>query len=165
MKKYLKNKFIVYLVIFSLATLLMFILLPKLIYKEYTINGTSMQPTLLDKEKITVDKLGYKIFGIKRYDIIIFRGSSSKVIKRVIGLPGERVEYLEGNLYINGKIIEEPFLNESTITKNFNSANIGEYTIPKDSYFVVGDNRGISIDSRKYGSVQIQAIIGIVKQE
>lgn len=129
---------------------------------EYTVNGTSMEPTLSNEEKITVEKYNFIVPKLKRFDIVIFETTETKVIKRIIGLPGEKVEYLEGNLLINGKKVEEKFLTDEIVTNNFNSANIGEYTIPDNHYFVIGDNRTSSIDSRKYGSIPKSSIIGKV---
>ncbi|MFV0275493.1 MAG: signal peptidase I [Bacilli bacterium] len=162
MKKIIKNKIIIGILIIILSVTITF-LSQKVIYSEYIVNGTSMEPNLMDKSNIKANKLDYKISGIKRFDIIIFEGTQSKVIKRVVGLPGETLEYIGGKLYINGKIIEENFLDSQIIIPNFNAANIGEVTIPENSYFVMGDNRGISIDSRRYGSVKKSSIIAVVE--
>lgn len=110
--------------------------------------GNSMQYTLNNGDITILDKISYKFINIKRNDIVsIYDNDSKYIVKRVIGLPGEYVEYKNNKLYINGKEIEENYLKD-TITKNFKLTELGYERIPKDMYFVLGDNREESLDSR-----------------
>ena len=125
--------------------------------------GPSMSPTLNSGDILILNKLNYKIFEIKRFDIVSLSSKQSKyLVKRVIGLPGEKVEYKDNKLYINDQVLKEEFLDETIMTNNFSLSSIGYETIPEGMYFVVGDNRGNSDDSRdiKIGLIKEEDIIG-----
>ena len=125
-----------------------------------------MNPTLHHKERMVVNKMG----DPKRFDIVVFHAPDGRdYIKRVIGLPGDRIEYKNDVLYINGKVYEEPYLdrykkelNEGTLTDSFTlkETAVGSDTVPKDSLFVMGDNRRDSSDSRQIGEVPLDEVIG-----
>ena len=118
--------------------------------------GPSMSPTLESKDILVLNKIHYKLFDIKRFDIISFEYDETKyLIKRVIGLPGETVEYKDNKLYINNELVEEEFLNDTIITDNYKSG-----IIPEDMYVVLGDNRTNSLDSREFGFVSKNDILG-----
>lgn len=124
-----------------------------------------MMPTLEDGDRMIVNKIGYKIGEPKRFDIVVFHAPEQKnYIKRVIGLPGDTLEYKDDQLYINGEPIEEPYLDaykaqitEGTLTEDFTlndiDVSLDSNTIPEGYIFVMGDNRRYSKDSRHIGLV------------
>ena len=125
--------------------------------------GSSMSPTYESREVVILNKLQYKLFKIKRFDIISFEYDSTKyLIKRVIGLPGDTVEDKDNVLYVNGEEIEEEYLTESIKTENFSLASLGYEKIPEDMYLVLGDNREDSLDSREIGLISKKDILGKV---
>lgn len=135
------------------------IIIVVLLIKHYIItpikvNGNSMNNTLKDKDIMILDKISYRFQEIKRFDIVVVKKGNDYLIKRVIGLPGETVEYKNNKLYINGKNIDEKFIHEKT--NDF----IMEEKIPDDCYFVVGDNRPVSNDSRYIGVINKKDILG-----
>lgn len=123
------------------------------------VNGSSMYPTLEHGEYMLLDKISYRFNEIKRGEIIVFEYDNERLIKRVIGLPGEKVEVKNGDLYINDKLHKEDYLNETTM--DFNFADLGlDNIIPENYYFVMGDNRDESKDSRLIGFISKDVIIG-----
>lgn len=125
--------------------------------------GPSMNPTLKEGDILILNKLGYRFFDIKRFDIVAVSNSSSKyLVKRVIGLPGEKIEYIDNVLYIDGKGYKEKFLDDTVITENFSVTELGYETIPEDMYLVLGDNRTNSQDSRdpRIGLIKKDDILG-----
>ncbi|MCP8970155.1 signal peptidase I [Ectobacillus ponti] len=133
------------------------------------VDGVSMMPTLHDRDRMIVNKIGYKFAEPQRFDIIVFRATEDKdYIKRVIGVPGDTIEYKNDVLYINGKMYEEPYLAEfkkqvsdGPLTYDFKLEEItGQKTVPKGRVFVLGDNRRFSKDSRTIGTVSVDQILG-----
>ena len=123
--------------------------------------GDSMNPTLLNEEVVLIDKLSPDFLKLKRGDIISFYyGDSKYLIKRVIGLPGEYVEIKDNKIYINNEVIKD-YVSDFNIN-NFKLEDIGYDKIPDNMYFVMGDNRENSLDSRDYrvGLVKKDNIIG-----
>lgn len=120
--------------------------------------GPSMKGTLNAGDVTIVNKLVYKFRTIKRNEIVSINQKDKIMVKRVIGLPGEHIEYKDNRLYVNGSLVLEN--NISVETKNFKLEDIGYETIPKDMYFVLGDNRTNSSDSREFGLVKKDEIIG-----
>ena len=121
-------------------------------FSPIRVNGTSMHPTLQDKELMILNKISLKQ-GINRFDIVVVQENNKYIIKRVIGLPGESVRYKDSKLYINGKVIEDNY--SKTTTNDFDNVVLGE-----NEYFVMGDNRAVSSDSRIIGPVNIKNIKG-----
>ena len=117
------------------------------------VNGSSMEPTLHNNELVLINKIGLNK-GIERYDIVVVKYENSTIIKRVIGLPYETVEYINDTLYIDGKIVGTKV--DFEYTKDF------KLTAGKNEYIVLGDNRNISKDSRIIGPVKERDIIGKV---
>jgi signal peptidase I len=133
------------------------------------VDGVSMMPTLQDRDRMIVNKIGYKIGEPHRFDIIVFKATKDKdYIKRVIGLPGDRIEYKNDVLYVNGKPYEEPYLDEykkqvtdGPLTYDFKLEEVtGQQTVPKGQLFVLGDNRRFSKDSRTIGTISMGQVIG-----
>lgn len=145
-KKWLKEN-----LLFTIL-LLIIIIIRIFFYSPIRVNGSSMYPTLQDKEFMILNKIGLQK-GINRFDIVVVESNGKYIIKRVIGLPGESVMYSDNKLYINGKAIEDNY--SKSETENF------ENVILKDNeYFVMGDNREVSKDSRVIGPVNIKNIKG-----
>ena len=117
-----------------------------------------MVPTLLDGDIMILDKIGYRINGLKRFDIVVIKYNNEKIIKRVIGLPGDYIEYKDNILYVNGKEIKEE--SKRDITNNFSLKDLGYEKIPENKYLVLGDNRSISKDSRIIGLIDKEDIEG-----
>ena len=117
-----------------------------------------MVPTLLDGDIMILDKIGYRINGLKRFDIVVIKYNNEKIIKRVIGLPGDYIEYKDNILYVNGKEIKEEYKRD--ITNNFSLKDLGYEKIPENKYLVLGDNRSISKDSRIIGFIDKEDIEG-----
>lgn len=145
-KKWLKEN-----LLFTIL-LLIIIIIRIFFYSPIRVNGSSMYPTLQDKEFMILNKIGLQK-GINRFDIVVVESNGKYIIKRVIGLPGESVMYNDNKLYINGKVVEDNY--SKSETENF------ENVILKDNeYFVMGDNREVSKDSRVIGPVNIKNIKG-----
>lgn len=128
-----------------------------------TMPGVSMSPTLVDQDKIIINKFAYKFNKPDRFDIIVFKQSGSEHsyynIKRIIGMPGETIYITDGNVYVNDELLEEPMVIEP-ITNSGLAAE--EITLDKNEYFVLGDNRNNSEDSRfaNIGNILSDEIIG-----
>ncbi|HXA82577.1 MAG TPA: signal peptidase I [Methylomirabilota bacterium] len=129
------------------------------LYQPVKVEGTSMAPLLSDQERIFINKFVYRFEDIHRGDVVVFwypLDRSKSFIKRVIGLPGETVDIRHGLLYVNGQEIPEPYVPpQYTDVTDF-----GPVKVPKDSYFVMGDHRISSNDSRVFGPVASQFIYG-----
>lgn len=150
---------------FVIAVLIRYIL-----FTPIVVDGDSMMPTLKDGDRMIVNKIGYTIGEPDRFDIVVFHAPEGKdYIKRVIGLPGDTIEYKDDQLYINGKAYEEPYLDEyksqiteGTLTQDFTLQEIDPTldVIPEGYVFVMGDNRRYSKDSRHIGIVSEDKLIG-----
>ena len=147
MKRFLKE-YIPYIIIIILV-----ILVKVYVVTPIRVNGPSMNDTLHDKDIMILDEISYRFESIKRFDIVVIRYKDEYIIKRVIGLPGEVVSCKDNKIYINGKAIEENFSHK--YTNDFDEVLVGD-----DSYFVLGDNRVNSTDSRIIGTVSKKSIKG-----
>ena len=119
------------------------------------VDGSSMYPTLLDNEILLLKKYDN---SYERFDIVVFNYNKSRLVKRIIGLPGEYVEYKSNELYIDGEKIDSVKLD--AYTYDFNLSELGYNKIPDDYYLVLGDNRTNSVDSRMIGLVNKKDILG-----
>ncbi|MGD0901405.1 MAG: signal peptidase I [Terracidiphilus sp.] len=129
------------------------------LYQPVRVEGTSMLPRLEDSDRVFVNKLVYRISSIERGDVVVFhypRNPEQSYIKRVIALPGDRLRIDRGVVWLNGKTLMEPYVPE----EYQDSESMGEMVVPADSYFVMGDHRCISWDSRKFGPVERSFIYG-----
>lgn len=123
--------------------------------------GPSMNPTLEEGNIIIVNKLLYRLDEIKRNDIVVISQDEKYMIKRVVGLPGETVEYKDNYVIVNGVTYKENFIDtEKVHTNNFSIKDLGYDVIPDDMYLVLGDNRENSLDSRSYGLISKKNVIG-----
>lgn len=136
---------------------LIVILIRTFIATPIKVNGTSMNDTLSHGDTMILNKIDVKINELERFDIVVIETGDTYLIKRIIGLPGETIEYKEGKLYINGKSIKDPYY------KNENTKDFENIKIPKNHYFVMGDNRSDSIDSRIIGTINKENILGTTK--
>jgi signal peptidase I len=129
------------------------------LYQPVKVEGTSMLPWLQDQERIFVNKFVYRFEDVSRGDIIVFRfplDPTKSYIKRVVGLPGDVIEIDEGRLMINGHEVLEPY-----VVPNYRDH--GSYravTVPDGEYYVLGDHRNTSNDSRTWGTVSRQHVTG-----
>lgn len=158
-KEFFKNDFVKTLltyiiIIVSVIVIRIFIIDP------VRVDGSSMNTTLANGEIMLLNKIVYKKNEIKRFDIVVIDEGDKHIIKRVIGLPGETIEYKNNKLYINGEELNDPY--PSTETDDFNITDIGHVKIPGNTYFVMGDNRANSLDSRypSVGVIKKNLIIG-----
>lgn len=142
-------------------------LIPIFVVRPETVSGRSMLPTLEDGDRGLTNIFSPLVFGIHRFDVVavVEPESGDQWVKRVIGLPGETVAYRGGMLYINGQIMEEPFLNDAYIsetgrTRSTFTNDMAEVKLGDNEYFLVGDNRPDSYDSRARGPFQRSDIIG-----
>ncbi len=124
--------------------------------------GPSMSPNYKEGDILVVNKLSYKFRNPKREEVVVVSQSEKYMIKRVIGLPGDIIEYKDNKLYINNQEYKESYLKDDVITNDFKLSDIGvEGAIPEGKYLVLGDNRTNSLDGRNYGLIDKKQIIGI----
>jgi signal peptidase I len=129
------------------------------LYQPVKVEGTSMMPRLVDQERIFINKYLYQIEAIERGDVIVFRypyDETKSYIKRVIGLPGDEVTVVNGEVFINGERLDEPYL----IDEYRDRQNHPTVEVPADEYYVLGDRRNSSNDSRVWGPVPRNFIYG-----
>jgi signal peptidase I len=150
-------------VIILVAALTVAIVVKTFLIQAFYIPSGSMEPTLKPGDRVLVNKLSYDLHSIHRGDIVVFKRPPSEaddptikdLIKRVIGLPGDQIEGRDGLVYINGKLLKEPYLPAGTVT-----TSLSLMTVPAGQYFVMGDNRGNSKDSRFIGPISGHLIVG-----
>ena len=127
-----------------------------LIIARIRVDGDSMKPTLLSGEYVMVNRVTYKLGSPQRGDIIVFhypKDPREEYIKRVIGLPGDKVEIKQGTVYVNGQALDESYL-------KVKSGDTGTWRVPEGQLFVLGDNRNNSSDSREWGTVPMDYVVG-----
>lgn len=129
-------------------------------YSRVEVSGHSMDYTLKDGEKLWVNNLPFKEYKLN--DIVVANESGVRVVKRIVGLPNDRLVFVGDTLYRNGKAVEEDYVTDKGYEKGLLKAEI---TVPEGEYFLLGDNRDVSNDSRYFGTVtksQLQGkVIGI----
>jgi signal peptidase I len=132
------------------------------LYQPVKVEGTSMMPSLDDQERIFVNKFVYRLEAIQRGDIVVFRyprDPSKSYIKRVIGLAGDHIRIVAGQVYVNGLLLEEYYVpSEYADVRSYQEGR--EVVVPPNSYFVLGDHRTMSNDSRDFGPVNQSYIYG-----
>ncbi|MGX7243460.1 signal peptidase I [Enterococcus quebecensis] len=167
----LKSKELLHTVLFFIGLAVVLVLLREFVFTPVVVKGHSMDPTLADGERV----IALKNTEINRFDIVTFPAPDEpkkSYIKRVIGLPGDTIEYKKDVLYINGKEVKEPYLDKFKsevtdglpLTYDFTLNEVtGEKKVPKGEYFVMGDNRRNSKDGRMIGFISKDNISGDVK--
>ena len=150
-------------VLYMLVLIALTVLFIRFVMQRTEVSGNSMQPTLQDSDSLMVDKLSYRFKDPERFDIVVFpfrRGEETYIIKRVIGLPGETVRITsEGRILVNGEVLNEHYGLE--VIQNPGRA-AEPVTLAEDEYFLMGDNRNNSLDSRdaSIGNVKRSDLIG-----
>ena len=143
------------------------------VFQQFYISGPSMQTTLYDNNRVLVNKLSYKLHGIGRGDVVVFDRVTTNggtvnhddLIKRVIALGGDTLEIKKCVVYLNGVTLEEKYLDaddvaQSDLNSRCRVANLKEHTIPDGKIFVMGDNRSESFDSRMFGPIDEDLVVG-----
>jgi len=159
LKGFMKSLF-EWVVIVAIAFVLSMVIRNYLIDTRIVPTG-SMLPTIQLQDRLIVDRFFYKCGDIKRGDVIVFEAPESMMkdedlVKRVIGLPGEKLEVKNGKVYINDRVLDEPYVEYPA------DYEFGPVTVPEDSYFMMGDNRPASYDSHRWGALPKDKILGRV---
>ena len=152
MKKVLK------LILYIAGIILASYLIVTFVAQRTVVNGLSMNPTLEDRDQLIVNKIGYRFHEPEQFDIIVFpphEGEKMLYIKRIVALPGDTVQVADGKLFVNDKEIDEGFDKMQDAGLAADPVTLGE-----DEYFVLGDNRNDSTDSRFIGPIKRDAIVG-----
>jgi signal peptidase I len=148
------------LVLVLLATLLAGLVVRTFVLRPLTVESTSMEPTLCPGDRVFVDLWDPDIGDLTRGDLVALRPDRSEVpvVKRVVGLPGDKVAINDALLYVNGELVDEPYVDHKSIDSVF----YGPVVVPTDRFLVLGDARAVSIDSRAYGTVPADRLLGTV---
>ena len=150
--------------IYILVVLLIALFRVKFIGQRTVVIGQSMERTLSNGDNLIVNKIGYRLHDPERFDIVVFpyrNDRTQKFVKRIIGLPGETVQIIDGVIYINGEVLEEYYGKEFMVD---GGVAIDPVLLSEDEYFVLGDNRNNSMDSRvaEVGNIKRDELIGKV---
>jgi signal peptidase I len=155
--------FIDWVVVVGIA-LLVAILVRTFLLAHFVVDGTSMANTLHTGDRVFVNKLSYRLHEPNRGDVVVLHqigGSTERdLIKRVIALPGETIEIRSCEVTIDGKLLEEPYLDPTVVTPGNCGGDYGPTSVPDDSVFVMGDNRPGSSDSRALGPIHESDLVG-----
>ncbi|MFC7443375.1 signal peptidase I [Laceyella putida] len=139
------------------VSLLIAMVIRVFLFSPYDVEGASMRPTLEDNEKIIVNKWSYRIHEPSHGDIVVFHAEAGRdFIKRVIGLPGDRIEIKEGKVFRNGTVLNEPYIQGITYPRGDRRTIV----VPEGMLYVLGDNRENSKDSRDLGTIPLSKVVG-----
>ena len=141
-----------------LPAILIAVLINVFVGQATRVEGQSMEPNLHTDQRLVVEKMSYRFHSPERFDVVVLKLTSrgdELLIKRVVGLPGETVEIRDGRVYIDGQVLEESFLRAET-----RPGRHGQVTVPPLHVYVLGDNRNHSNDSRSFGPVPLENIVG-----
>jgi len=134
------------------------------LFKPFYVKGASMEPTFMEKEYLIIDELSYRFREPQRGEVIVFRypeNPKEYFLKRIIGLPGETVKVSGGKVYVHNKARPEGWeINEAYLPKNISTEGDRVVVLNDNQYFVMGDNRPNSFDSRRFGPVDRNLIVG-----
>lgn len=155
-------------VITILVTIVLVFAIRTYIFSPVIVDGQSMMPNLEHGDRLFINKIGLQLSELQRFDVVVFQKDHEQYyIKRIIGLPGDEVRYKDGKLYINGEFIKESYLLDNEVlvthTNDFSLTQLySAATVPENTYFVLGDNRTNSLDSRnpRVGFVSDEQILG-----
>lgn len=154
---------------YILLALVLGLFLTDFVFQRNEVVGSSMYPTLVSGDQLWVEKIGPRLHGPDQGDIITFSihedaGSQTDedLVKRVIGLPGQHVEIKGGQVYIDDELLAEPYLPQGTVTEATSLMPYTDVTLGTDEYYVLGDNRSGSRDSRYFGPIKREQLIGYV---
>lgn len=159
----------IYYVLFDLVQTLViagaiFVVVYAFLFRPYQVSGLSMFPNFEDKEFVLTNLISLRLSSLQRGDVVVFHAPIDKnkdFIKRIIGLPGDNVGVKDGDVYVNGKKIDQSFLPSNLKTNGGTFLPTGQQVVvPEGEYFVMGDNRDYSSDSRDWGFVTRQEMIG-----
>ena len=152
-------------IVSMVAAVAVVLLLKTFLFTVIRVDGPSMRETLQNNDRLMVSVLDMRLNGPERFDVVIMKYPNRKenFVKRVIGLPGDTLIVQEGVLYINGERYEEPYLDEGRTVRFDKSSNNFSVTLGDDEYFVMGDNRDDSNDSRNVGVISRDMFIGKVR--
>lgn len=165
MKNQIKNYFLAVreiLEIFLVALVSTF-LIYKFLAQPFLVQGASMEPNFRSGDYLLVDEISYRFREPKRGEVVIFRYPGNRslfYIKRIIGLPYDEIEFKNGKIFINGEILKEDYLPSGVETLPFDNYKV---VLGENQYFVVGDNRPFSSDSRRWGPISREDIVGGVR--
>jgi signal peptidase I len=165
MKKFLKELYPYVIIVVVVILIRTFIATP------VVVNGPSMETTLYNGEILILNKLSKTIGELERFDIVVVNDTKDNelIIKRIIGLPGDKVEYIDNKLYINEELIEDDYaygqtdsfdISDICVASGNKKSNCDYDTVPQGYYLVLGDNREVSYDSRKLGFIKEEDIKG-----
>ena len=163
------GKFLLEFIQSIVLALAVFVLFYLFVAQPNEVKGSSMYPTFKDKEYLLTEKISYELGDPKRGDVVIFKAPASEpcsadeceYIKRVIGIPGDKVMVKEGDVYVNGEMLDQSFLPEKVYTSEGEYMEEGvEKEIPENQYLCFGDNRPNSRDGREFGPIERNLIIG-----
>jgi signal peptidase I len=135
------------------------VLIITFLYQPVRVEGTSMLPRLVDQDRLFINKFVYHFQAIERGDVVVFRyprDVQKSYIKRVIAVPGDRLQIDHGNVYVNDRLLSEPYIPQ----EYRDTRSLDAMVVPADEYFVMGDHRSISSDSREFGPVKRDLIYG-----
>ncbi len=164
-RKHSATRNIVEWVAVVIGAVLVALVIKTFVVQAFKIPSESMAPTLLDGDRVVVNKLSYDAHELNRGDVVVFSrppglpagpNDPKDLIKRVIGLPGDTLLTRDGAVYVNDRRLEEPYLPEGTMTYDIDRPLV----VPEGTVFLLGDNRGHSSDSRVFGPVDVDTVIG-----
>ncbi len=158
-------------VLVIVGAILLALVVKVFLLQAFYIPSLSMSPTLRVGDRVLVNKLSYRLHDVNRGDVIVFERPASEtsstipdLIKRVVGLPGESISFIDGAVYVDGKRLDESYLSAGTVTSSANAPNKctaeAPCVVPSGQVWVMGDNRSDSKDSRYFGSIDESTIVG-----
>ena len=141
-----------------------YLLISHFFLQSVTVVGVSMVPTLYDSQHYLLNRWVYHLHAPQRSDVVVIRDplDNSFAVKRIVAVAGDSVYLKEGDVYVNGQKLNEPYLAPGTATFTYSQFKEQLFKCGKDQYFVLGDNRGNSVDSRTYGPVPRRNILGLI---
>ena len=168
----MKKEIIEWIITIIIAVILFFVI-RMFLFITYSVEGDSMFPTLKDGDKLIINKIGYQLTEIEQGDVVVFHANDQDdYVKRIIATPGDTFKYEDDQLFVNDQKVSEPYLETlksnvgGRVTENIEMKNIdgveGQSKIPEDHYLVLGDNRINSKDSRHFGLIERDQIVGEV---